>query len=416
MDADASQLNTTIGGTNRSQYLTNFKEKLVLPESNFVKEKMMNFINKVRGNFEKNTESTSYKLSTIKDFIKNLSDDFQKIWKENLENYENNAEAIENIICKTLNEEQLKMAKKGILDKAVNEKMIKYANIKPEHLEIPENITASKTYSRAIQDLQKVSKFKCPKDKLICIVNACKLVNGMVWDISQNKDVPSGADDFLPALIFTTIKASPEAAYTNLNYVRELRNTDLLKGATDYYLTAYESVLDFIERLDISRLKISQLDYQLLFGHNNDKVEIQEADQVIKEKFYPNETPSKSQNLNNLSNYDENNDLLKSSEKQNQSFILNQSMNINSLRSFLYNNFKNNIKFEGKNLNSISLDQIDAFFFEYKEILKNYKAQSEKVEELTDIKNSANVNKESEKNSSSQEKTTIGNPLETDLI
>ena len=105
--------------------------------------------------------------------------------------------------------------------------MKKYANILPEHLEIPSDITSSATYNTAIQNLSRVDHFKTPKDKLVMIVNACKLVNGMVWENSKNKDIPSGADDFLPVLIFTTIKSAPKDAVTNLNFVRELRSNEL---------------------------------------------------------------------------------------------------------------------------------------------------------------------------------------------
>lgn len=158
------------------------------------------------------------------------------------------------------------MASQGLIDTEVTKKMRFFANIAPEHLEIPSGILLSNTYEMAIQDLQRVSHFKSPKDKLTMIVNACKLVNGMVWENSKNKAIPSGADDFLPVLIFMTIKACPEMPNTHLNYLRELRSTELLKGYADYYLTAYESVLDFIERLDQSRLKISAEDYGTLFG------------------------------------------------------------------------------------------------------------------------------------------------------
>jgi ribosomal protein S17E len=164
----------------------------MLPESTSIKTKLMEFINVVRQNPDSKT------LKQVKDFVTNLSNEHQNIFREDLQNYENNIEAIENIISKALYDELAGLASQKLVDEKVTLQMKKYNRIKPEHLEIDDKVTTSNTYSRAIQDLQKVNQFKSPKDKLTLIVNACKLVNGIVWDISKNKDIPSGADDFLP--------------------------------------------------------------------------------------------------------------------------------------------------------------------------------------------------------------------------
>ena len=99
MDVDTSQLNTSVNNSQRSQYLSAFREKLMLPESNSVKNKLMDFINTVRINGKSKT------LKQVKDFIAMLSREHQSIHKENVQTYENNIEAIENIITKALAEE-----------------------------------------------------------------------------------------------------------------------------------------------------------------------------------------------------------------------------------------------------------------------------------------------------------------------
>jgi hypothetical protein len=90
-----------------------------------------------------------------------------------------------------------------------------------------------------------------------------------------------------------------------------LRNSELLKGFSDYYLTAYESVLDFIERMDMTRLKISTQDYDDLFGSgdrsngllsgqprlaNEDR--LAKENQTIKESFYGGNLRTTSPNMN----------------------------------------------------------------------------------------------------------------------
>lgn len=49
--------------------------------------------------------------------------------------------------------------------------------------------------------------YKAPRDKLVCILNCCKVINNLLLNASlaSNKDHP-GADEFLPVLIYVTIK------------------------------------------------------------------------------------------------------------------------------------------------------------------------------------------------------------------
>ena len=91
-----------------------------------------------------------------------------------------------------------------------------------------------------IAQISKICVFKNPKDKLICIVNACKLVSGMVKHFGfQNKNQGPGADDFLPVLIYVVLKAQPQNPISNLNFIREFYSEDKLSGDIEYYLTAY---------------------------------------------------------------------------------------------------------------------------------------------------------------------------------
>lgn len=51
--------------------------------------------------------------------------------------------------------------------------------------------------------------YKAPRDKLVCILNCCKVINNLLINASiALKDNPPGADDFLPVLIYVTLKAS----------------------------------------------------------------------------------------------------------------------------------------------------------------------------------------------------------------
>lgn len=49
--------------------------------------------------------------------------------------------------------------------------------------------------------------YKAPRDKLVCILNCCKVINNLLLNasIASNGNAP-GADEFLPVLIYVTIK------------------------------------------------------------------------------------------------------------------------------------------------------------------------------------------------------------------
>lgn len=54
------------------------------------------------------------------------------------------------------------------------------------------------------------------------IINACKLISTMVWHATkQGEDgKPTGADEFLPVLIFTVLRAKPSNIFRSIEYIR----------------------------------------------------------------------------------------------------------------------------------------------------------------------------------------------------
>ncbi|BAS87309.1 Os03g0842700, partial [Oryza sativa Japonica Group] len=61
----------------------------------------------------------------------------------------------------------------------------------------------------AVKELQKINSFKSPREKLSCIMSCCQVINNLLLNVSMSNDrTLSGADDFLPILIYITIKVS----------------------------------------------------------------------------------------------------------------------------------------------------------------------------------------------------------------
>ncbi|PWZ06753.1 Vacuolar protein sorting-associated protein 9A [Zea mays] len=81
--------------------------------------------------------------------------------------------------------------------------------VKPRHLDIPKVQHNEALWLLAVKELQKINSFKAPREKLLCIMSCCQVINNLLLNISMSNDrTLSGADEFLPILIYVTIKAS----------------------------------------------------------------------------------------------------------------------------------------------------------------------------------------------------------------
>lgn len=79
-------------------------------------------------------------------------------------------------------------------------------------------------------ELLKINHYKAPRDKLICILNCCKVIYGLsaFYDLASAVELSSGlirhlhkdegADSFVPILIFVVLKANPEHLLSNVEY------------------------------------------------------------------------------------------------------------------------------------------------------------------------------------------------------
>lgn len=110
-------------------------------------------------------------------------------------------------------------------DQELSEKMsLVQQFIRPEHLDIQPNFQNETSWLLAQKELQKINTYKAPRDKLVCILNCCRVINNLLLNVSMaTNDNPPGADDFLPVLIYVTIKANPPQLHSNLLYIQQYR-------------------------------------------------------------------------------------------------------------------------------------------------------------------------------------------------
>nr|CAD1818155.1 unnamed protein product [Ananas comosus var. bracteatus] len=135
--------------------------------------------------------------------------------------------------------------------------------VKPDHLDVPIDLQNEASWLFAVKELQKINAFKAPREKLLCIMNCCQVINNLLLNVSMTTNsAPAGADEFLPILIYVTIKANPPQLHSNLKYVQLFRRREKLVSEMEYYLTNLFSAEMFITNINGSSLSMKESEFQ----------------------------------------------------------------------------------------------------------------------------------------------------------
>ncbi|KAJ8490862.1 hypothetical protein OPV22_012583 [Ensete ventricosum] len=135
--------------------------------------------------------------------------------------------------------------------------------VRPENLDIMPAFQNETSWLLAQKELQKINMYKAPRDKLVCILNCCKVINNLLLNasISSNEN-PPGADEFLPVLIYVTIKANPPQLHSNLLYIQRYRRQSRLVSEAAYFFTNILSAESFIWNIDAQALTMDEIEFQ----------------------------------------------------------------------------------------------------------------------------------------------------------
>lgn len=144
-------------------------------------------------------------------------------------------------------------------DDVIAQKMKIYGWIKEEHLDIkPIGDRGRKFLTLAQQELLKINSYRAPRDKVICVLNCCKVIFGFL----KNSKADQSADAFVPLLIYTVLRARPEHLVSNVQYIWRFRNQDKLGGEAGYYMSSLMGVVTFVENLDRTMITISDEEFE----------------------------------------------------------------------------------------------------------------------------------------------------------
>ncbi|KAG9031035.1 hypothetical protein FRB95_003200 [Tulasnella sp. JGI-2019a] len=246
------------------KFLDQMKTKSAEPVAKYLRS----FLN----NFTKRNFTVSDQIQLIRGFQDFITLKMREcsVWKNASDaDFENATEAMEKLVMNRLYEStftpQIDQEKHSVTtddlerDHILRQRMKLFVWVKEEHLDVPVGEGSQGFLAFAQQELLKMNHYKAPRDKLICILNCCKVIFGLIRHLGREE----GADSFIPILIFVVLKANPEHLISNIEYINRFRSPNKLQGEAGYYLSSLTGAVSFIETMDHSSLScITQAEFE----------------------------------------------------------------------------------------------------------------------------------------------------------
>ncbi|CCH60424.1 hypothetical protein TBLA_0C06290 [Henningerozyma blattae CBS 6284] len=168
-------------------------------------------------------------------------------------------------------------------DILLKNKINEYKFMKPEYLDITnvETERLDKFVNFSVDELSKVNGYKAPRDKVVCILNSCKVLFGI---LKQSQLEGKGADTFIPLLIYTLLKSDIENLVSNVRYIERFRFENFIRGEESYYLSSLQAAINFINlELNKDSLTIDdEIEYER--AHKNNEQRIAKENELLKNR------------------------------------------------------------------------------------------------------------------------------------
>lgn len=158
-------------------------------------------------------------------------------------------------------------------DDQLRGKILEYRFISPGNLEIPGNILPKlDTFVKLSgKELCKINNYRAPRDKMVCVLNSCKVIFGL---LKHTKLAHGGADNFIPLLIYTILKSEIQSLVSNVNYIERFRLAEFLQGESSYYLSSLQGAINFILDMDEKSLKLEDThEFEERYAQNKQSLE-----------------------------------------------------------------------------------------------------------------------------------------------
>ena len=126
-----------------------------------------------------------------------------------------------------------------------------------------------------------INQYKCPKDKILTIINFCNIITTMLMNHSKNKNEKdknnktfAGADDVMPIVVYAIIKGNIPKLKSNINYIKLFRHHTMFdSNKEEYFTTVLDSGISFIEKLsyDSNDIKINKEEIEFILKNKKEK-------------------------------------------------------------------------------------------------------------------------------------------------
>ncbi|KNZ44181.1 vacuolar sorting-associated protein [Puccinia sorghi] len=313
-----------------------FLDQMRWPQAQPIAKYLRSFLKEFtkRANHPSNHTSVSEQVKVVNDFLDFISIKMREIpdgpWDPRTCNdaeFDNAVEAMEKLVMNrvwhltftpALSTPQPSQTDDLERDTVLSQKMNLFSWVTDRHLDLklPED-EADGFLEFAKTELLKINSYKAPRDKMICILNCCKVIFGVcvcvcvcqhrLLDRSKLTSilavVPSpglirhidqsegGADTFIPILILVVLRAQPKTLISNLQYesifslgvapeysfimkfvlfcpryIQRFRNPDKMQGENGYYMSSLNAAISFIERMEhsvLSNITQSEFEYNV---------------------------------------------------------------------------------------------------------------------------------------------------------
>ncbi|VDB90681.1 unnamed protein product [Peniophora sp. CBMAI 1063] len=250
-----------------------FLDQMKLKSAEPIAKYLRSFLN----NFTKRTFTVADQIKLINDFLGFISHKMRDVepWKNASDaEFENAMEGMEKLVMNRLYDfiftPQVARAvpPRPVTtddlerDRVLAQRIALFGWIEPRHLDVPvgEGNNGTNGFLMFAQsELIKVNHYKAPRDKLICILNTCKVIFGLI----RHLGTAESADTFIPILIFVVLKANPEHLLSNVEFINRFRNPAKLQSEAGYYLSSLMGAVSFIETMDHTSLSnITQEEFE----------------------------------------------------------------------------------------------------------------------------------------------------------
>ncbi|KZT21599.1 hypothetical protein NEOLEDRAFT_1181604 [Neolentinus lepideus HHB14362 ss-1] len=237
-------------------------------------EPIAKYLRSFLSNFAKRTFTVNDQVKIIQDFLGFISGRMREceVWRNTTDvEFDNAMEGMEKLVMNRLYDFTFTPAVARMSpprpvttddlerDRVLSQRIALFGWLEEKHLDVPEGEGSKGFLMFAQQELLKINHYKAPRDKLICILNCCKVIFGLLRHLRKEES----ADSFLPILIYIVLKANPEHLLSNVEFINRFRNPTKLQSEAGYYLSSLMGAVSFIETMDHTSLSnITQEEFE----------------------------------------------------------------------------------------------------------------------------------------------------------